>query len=252
MNREIHRNEILAAVAFLIFLAIVYLYIFEPFVKESRYLPTGIGDFRDKSSYSIDPTTILEDVSQGKTDVFERVGASQQTQLIDEPFSWQQGDFVQVARAFNQSVWKEPLSRWRLYSMDFSAPCQDNPSGFNEGNFYYFKTTFHNNGKIRYTTQSFFILLQYGRVNWTGGSNFPHPLFGWENIKLSELQTTAEDALTIADENGGKEARQLVENKCKIHVGLSGDHAWQVFIYSDDINSLIFNMEIDPKSGAIE
>jgi hypothetical protein len=200
----------------------------------------------------MDSDTILDDLEHGNTDVFETSAADSLPQRLEAPFSWQQSDFVLIARAFNQWIWREPLSRWRLYSMNFSAPCQENLMGFNEGNFYYFKTTFRNNGKIRYTTQDFFILAQDGQINWAGGSNFPHPLFGWENIKLSEVQITAEDALAIAEENGGKEARQFVENNCKIHVGLSGDNAWQVFIYSEVDDSLIFRMEIDRKSGKIE
>ena len=252
MNSNLHRNELLAAIGFLLFLAMVYIYVFDPFVRESRYLPTGISDFRDSSSYEMNPATILDDLEHGKTDVFESSSVSQLPQPWKEPVLWQQSDFVQVARAFNQFIWGEPLSGWRLYSMNFVAPCQEDPMGFTAGNFYYFKTSFRNNGKIRYTTQDISLLPRYAKVNWAGGSNFPHPLFGWESIKLSEVQITAEDALTIAEQNGGKEARQLVENRCKVYVGLSSDHAWQVFIFSDDTDSLIFSMEVDPKSGAIE
>ena len=89
-------------------------------------------------------------------------------------------------------------------------------------------------------------------MSWAGGANFAHPLIGWKNIRLSQLQITAEDALTIAEENGGKETRQLVDNECRIHARLAGDHTWQILIYQNDTGSSLFRMVIDPSSGTIE
>jgi len=252
MENVNHRRVIIATVAFFAFLGITYFYIFDPFAGETRYLPVGISDFRDRSSYRIDSETILSSLDLGETDVFTATDTAPQSPLFDEPVLWRQSDFLKVARALNQSIREEPLSGWRLYSMNFSTACQDGLSGFTEGDLYYFKTVFRDNGKIRYTTQDFYITPQYGAVSWAGGSNFPHPLFGWENTKLSRIQIAAEDALTIAEKNGGKETRSLVENKCRIHAGLSGDSNWQVFIYEDDTGASLFRMEIDPSTGEIE
>ena len=252
MDHEHNRRVMIAVAVFLAFLGGFYIYVFDPFVQEARHFPIGIGDFRDRSSYQIDPTTILAALDSGTTDVFTSVDSSQPTPLLEESVSWQQADFLKVARALNSSVQEEPLSGWRLYSMHFSSACQDEPRGFTEGDFYYFKTTFRNNGKIRYATQDFFISPRYGQVTLAGGSNLPHPLFGWKNIRLGRIQITAEDALTIAEENGGKESRLLVGNKCSLHVGLSGDKVWRVYIYHDDTSALIFRMAIDPETGKIE
>lgn len=136
--------------------------------------------------------------------------------------------------------------------MHFSTPCKDDLNGFAEADFYYFKTTFRENGKIRYTTQNYFISPEYEKASWAGGANFPRPLIGWENIRLSQIQITAEDALAIAEAKGGKETRQLVENKCRIHVRLAGDSAWQILIFQNDTGSSLFRMVIDPESGKIE
>ena len=136
--------------------------------------------------------------------------------------------------------------------MHFSQDCQDDPTGFREADFYYFRTAFHNNGKIRYTTQNFFIAPEYGEVIWAGGANFPHPFIGWKNIRLSQIQITAENALAIAEENGGKETRQLVDNECRIHVRLAGDGAWQIVIYQNDTGSSLFRIVIDPETGDIK
>lgn len=250
MDTQYRRRTMIAIAIFLTFLVIGYIYVFDPGQFDS-HLPVGISDFRDTSSYQIDPITILDSIDGGETEVFTPVDSGLQTPLA-ETVSWQQADFIKVARTLNQFVWKEPLSGWRLYSMHFSTACKDNPSGFAEADFYYFQTTFRENGKIRYTTQNFFILPEYGEVSWAGGANFPRPLTGWENIRLSQIQITAEDALAIAEENGGKETRQLVDNQCRIHVRLAGDKTWQVLIYQNDTGSSLFRMVIDPESGKIE
>jgi hypothetical protein len=250
MNTQSHSRTLIVTAIFLTFLVIGYVYVFDP-GQFDRHLPVGISDFRDRSFYRIDTATILDSIDRGETEVFTPQGADQQTPL-DETVSWQQSDFIKVARTLNQFVWKEPLSGWRLYSMHFSADCMDNPTGFAEADFYYFKTAFRDNGKIRYTTQNFFISPEYGEVIWAGGSNFPRPLFGWENIRLSQIQIAAEDALAIAEENGGTETRQLVDNECTIHVRLAGDSTWQILIYQNDTGSSLFRMVIDPESGKIE
>lgn len=250
MNNQNLRRTMIVAVLFLTFLVIGYVYVFDP-GQYDRHLPVGISDFRDRNSYQIDAATILDSIDHGETEVFTPMSVNQQTPL-DKTVSWGQSDFVTVARTLNQFVWKEPLSRWRLYSMHFSADCQDNLTGFAEADFYYFRTTFRDNGKIRYTTQNFFISPEYGEVIWAGGANFPHPLIGWQNIRLSQIQITAEDALTIAEANGGKETRELVNNECSIHIRLIGDSVWQILIYQNDTGSSLFRMAINPESGKIE
>ena len=252
MDHVNNRRVLIAIAIFLTLLGIAYIYVYDPFLPEARSFPVGIGDFRDRNSYRIDPNTIIGALDSGATDIFTPIDSSRPDGVSDEPVSWQQDDFIKVARALNQTVWSEPLSGWKLYSMHFSTACQDDPRGFTEGDFYYFRTTFRDNGKIRFTTQDFFISLPYEQATWAGGANFAHPLFGWENIRLGRIQITAEDALTIAEENGGRESRLLVDNNCSIHMALAGDNVWQVYMYHDDTRALIFRMEIDPSTGQVE
>ena len=250
MNAQIHRRTLIAIAIFLTFLVIGYIYVFDPGEYE-QHLPAGISDFRDRNFYEINTMTILDSINQGETEVFTPNALDQPTPL-EETVLWKQGDFVEVARTLNQFIWKEPSSVWRLYSMHFSTPCKDNLNGFAEGDFYYFKTTFRENGKIRYSTQNFFISPAFGEVIWAGGANFARPLIGWENIRLSEIQIPAEDVLAIAEANGGKETRELVDNQCRIHLRLAGDRRWQVHIYQNDTGSSLFRMVINSASGNIE
>ena len=246
------RRTITAIVVFLIILGALYLYIFEPFAKEGRSLPVGAADFRHQSVYQINPETILESLDQGVSNVFRSQASDTQAQASGNPVLWSQSDYLKVAGVLNQLVWEKPLKEWNLYSMDFVAPCQDQPEGFSLGSFYYFKTTFHRNGRIRYTTQELSISSGSGEASWSAGANFPHPLFGWKKIRANRLAVTAQSALRTAEENGGREARALVENKCKIHVGLTAGANWQVFIYQDVTGAPLFRLEIDPSTGSVE
>ena len=250
MNTQSHSRTIIAVVIFLIFLVVGYVYVFDP-GQDDRSLPVGISDFRDRSFYQIDPATILASIESGETEVFIAQESASQASAKNT-ISWQQADFINLARALNQVVLQEPLSDWRLYSMHFSTPCQDNLTGFAEADFYYFKTAFRENGKIRYTTQNIFISPEYEQVTWARGGNFPHALIGWDYVRLRQIQITAEDALAIAEENGGSETRQLVDNNCRIHARLAADKTWQILIYQNDTGSSLFKLGIDAESGRIK
>ena len=138
--------------------------------------------------------------------------------------------------------------------MDFITACHDNPSGLSIGDFYYFKTTIRSNGRLRYAARELIISPQYGHVIWGDGTYFPYPLpSGWKSVYLEELNITAENALRIADKNGGELVRLSVQNNCNIQVRISGyDPYWRVRITRYDNASEIFEIRIDPYSGNIE
>jgi hypothetical protein len=242
-------------IAVFVLLAILTAYVFyafEPFEDNEKSTPAGIADFNDRKSFQIDPQAILESLNHGKTDVFSPVDASAELSLVKGRVSWLQSDFAKVASTLHEFIRMEPLTGWELHSMIFSATCQDDPIGFSEAHFYYFKTVFHSNGKIRYATEELIISPQYGRVEWAGESEFPRPLFGWKSLKLHEVKISAQRALKIAELYGGKKTRLLVQNRCRIHIGLSGNSNWEVLMYRDETGGLLFRMEIAPQTGRIQ
>jgi len=238
--------------ALLVLLSVLYIYIFDPFTELTLDTPTGMGDFRDRGYYKINPEMILSDLESGKTEVYEVEIATPQSPLFDEPISWHQSDYLRISNSLQEFVWHESLDDWSLYYMDFSTICHDRLSGFGFGEFYYFKTSFLDNGKIRYIARGLQITPQYGDVAWGGRISFPRSLSGWKSIDLSDIKIVAEQALKIAEYNGGKTARLSVHNECKIDVRLSGYTGWEVVMYEIDTGSPIFRMEIDPYSGEIK
>jgi hypothetical protein len=131
--------------------------------------------------------------------------------------------------------------------MTFHIDCQDDLSGLPGGTFSYFRTTL-TKGKIAYTWREMEIDPTYLFVAWGGNAKFAHPLFGWKSIDLSKLQVSAEDAIKIAENNGGREARLNVQNQCGIHLLLMPERykGWLV-----DYQSADFEIMIDPYTGEV-
>ena len=74
---------------------------------------------------------------------------------------------------------------------------------------------------------------------------------GMDKIDLQKLRFTADDALRMADENGGKTARLADQNKCEMDLVLYGDSQWGWYIFHDDEGSFIFDTHINPYTGNI-
>ncbi|SRR6266498_3364901 len=215
--------------------------------------PNTFSDFGDKRYFTIDPETVLVDLDHGKTDVFTPEIATPENPIFEKPIDWQQSDYLKIANALNQFVWNETLESWSLYYVNFNTACHNNLKGFGVAEIAYFKTIPYDALQKDYTVRAFQITPQYGYVVSSGGANFPQPLFDkWKSVNLNKLRIFAEEALKIAEENGGEAARLSVQNQCTINVRLSGSAGWKVFIYADDTGSSIFRMEIDPYTGKIK
>jgi hypothetical protein len=251
MNKK---RKIIATSAVLVTLLIAsrIVYVYDLLTENVQEYPYGATDFGDRGGYSINSETILSSLEDGNANVFTPEMATPSVPIFEEPISWSQADYLKIADALNEFVWNEPLDDWKLFSMDFITACHDDPRGFGLGDLYFFKTIFHKNGKLGETGRGYLISPQYGDVEWGGRQNFPYPFpSGWKSVDLEKVKITAEDALRIADENGGRKSRMSVQNQCKINVSLSGYTNWEVYIYSYKTGNSIFRMVIDPYTGKV-
>ncbi len=103
---------------------------------------------------------------------------------------------------------------------------------------------------LEYTTREILVYPENGEVSWGDGAMFPHPLFGWKSANLRQTTIGAEDALGVAEANGGQAYRESIENTCQTFVGLSGDRGWYI-TYVGKGGSLGLALQIDPYSGKI-
>jgi hypothetical protein len=209
----------------------------------------------DRGFFLIDPVTILDSLRSGQKVVFRPYTEQQDGEAPNFAFNgrinWDQGEYLMVVDALNQFVWKDKLSDWKIYEMTFLLGCRENPSGFENGSFTFFKTKINDNGKKVYTVRDFFVEPEYMYVEWRSGADYPRPLLGWRSINLDNLKINALEALKTAEENGGRNTRLKFSNNCMIQISLAPHlHAgWEVSYSIETLPE--FTISIDPISGKI-
>jgi hypothetical protein len=211
--------------------------------QEISYPDVLLSGYPDTGSYKFDSETILEALDRGDLDVF----VPSSTPLAHPiPSSWKQTDYLTIANALHRYVWKETLEDLTLHDLMFYGDCQSDPIKFDVINFTYYKTI----PILQYTARMIVIYPLNGEVAWGGGANYPRSIFEkWKGINLQMLKITADDALQIAEDNGGREAHLSINNGCRVHISLSSnDQYWHV-TYSDERAYNIFEIIIDAYTG---
>lgn len=252
MNKITKRKWMILIIILLITTEGIYAY--DPFSSgNKRPLSLSSPSYKETGLFGIDPGTILSSLEKGMSDVF-----LPDSRLLDDRYSgpitynkpvvWSQADNLKIVSALNTYVWKDTLNDWKLFRMIFNVVCQDNINGLPGGIFTYFATTF-DKGKIIDTWREVEIDPEYSLVAWGGGAKFPHPILGRKDIDLSRLKVTAEEAIRIAEENGGRNIRLKAKNQCSIHLTLLPEvyKGWQVTYNTTDA----FEIFIDPYTGEI-
>jgi len=215
-----------------------------------RYLFTEEGrDFIGAESYSINPDTILEDLSQGKTDVF-----TPQEELPDEKtreyIQWTLADYDLIAQALHELVWEEPQDEWKMSLIDFDWDCEYIDKGPYMALFRFFKVEKLRERKSRFVSDLYVHPLK-DNVYATMWEDYPR-LCCWDVIDPAKLGVSAEEALDIAEKNGGAESRTAVENSCQISVVLNP--AWPAYggwhVRYSHLGT-IDEYYIDPKTGEV-
>jgi len=219
--------------------------------NEHNKYPSTIGIFNETGSVTINPTTILDSLNRGEINVFAPIVATPSDNAILPPGSiqWSQSDYLKVANALSQYVWNATFENWLVYYLAFGNECQNNLGGFDFAEIIYYKTIGVGWQKM-YTARYIQINPLAGIVSWGGETDFPIS-DGWAAIDLTEFTITADDALRIAEENGGKDARLRSGNECTILISIpnhNDDTNWNVGYYY----GINFEIIVDPYSGKYE
>ncbi len=205
-------------------------------------------------SFTIQADSILASLAAGKDNVFMPFLANTDTTdptypLQQNAITWRQADCLEVANAVFDYVWKEPAAGWRVYGLSFDRACQDNPSGFADGTIAYFKSV-----RSGYTFRIIKMDPQSNEVDWGGDSFiYDRPILGWASIDVARQKFTADDALKLAEANGGKAAREAAGNRCRIMLVLFGDNrfGWDVYYDMYDAPLSSFSISVNPYGGGV-
>ena len=234
-------------------LGIIFAYDLNLSNDESMRDPANLSSYPDRGYFKIDPETILTSLAQGNSEVFaplpENLNSVQSSSNVS--FSWTQSNFLEVASALVQRVWKDPMSMkdWSIYFILFQTDCRDNINGFDFAAITYFKLTTME-GRTVYVTRHIDVVPYDTVVRWGDGAWYPVPILQkWKSVNLAEARFTAEDALQIAEKHGGKEARLNAENNCLLQVDSPQNSDYKNWYLSYLIRPDFVNYAIDLDTG---
>ncbi len=218
--------------------------------------PLHFSQYYDYGYYEIYPETILGSLNRGVTEVFTPASEEiwDRGEQYDEAFHWSQSDYLTIANAFSQEVWHESWDpkEWKVLYLSLHQSCEDNPQGFYDFSIVYFKNLGMGFLDRQYQTRLIDIIPWQGLIRW-GEASFSDALLpGWGNASLNNFKITADDALLIAERNGGGKLRQEDNNQCRISVWLNNyppvtgytNNNWLVDYGMGD-----FSIYINPYSG---
>jgi hypothetical protein len=209
--------------------------------------------------YSIDPKSIMGDLDNGKEPVFTP-SVSYPTALPDDKKSpvsvyWGQEDYLRIVRALFKENWKESFDAQNIYSMMFMRDCgETEPYKFSSTDFVFYRNPpgLVLGKRIEYLVQ---INQTNNMVSATQAEDSPN-INKYAPVNLKRYRIPAEQALGIAEKNGGLEVRQKNANDCTIIVYTNGsdDKDWAVSYMNRRNGPMqsVFIIHIDPSSGATE
>lgn len=202
--------------------------------------------------YAFDPNLILQEISQHPQDAFITIEVKPQLIPLSQraKVKWIQKDYMQIAAALFKVVWEETLDEWELNSLHFRLGCDNTENGFQQASFSLFKVVKIHEKPSR-IERKISINLGNNSVSILEYEYYPK-VTDWPSAKFSQLKISADDALLIAEKNGGKEKRLVVENKCDIVILLSpGSASFDGWLasYIQDGSTNLFRLEIDPLTG---
>jgi hypothetical protein len=218
-------------------------------IRKGRDYPVGTSDFNETGAYQIDSSKTLIDLNNGVNDILTPVSyeSSLESSGNDSQVKWSFSDYLKVANVVKLQTWNDEMKDWSIYRMIFTTSCSDSAVGFSTGDFIFFRPTATETGNM-YEVREISISPLHDSVEWGAGNYYPKPLFGWSEIDLDKI-ISADDALQIAENNGGKIARLEVNNVCDIFLSYNPNINSDNWILAmSHYNQLpnIFKIEINP------
>jgi hypothetical protein len=174
---------------------------------------------RDES-YSMDSAIIIDSLKQGREDNFSLLTeTSSDNHATAFPVDWNQDDFMDVAKAFHQFVWKESISEWKLEKMTFNLRCDEIEFGAQGAMFTFFINEKDNGIDVLMSRQLYITPVE--NLAELLETKYQPVYERRMAIDFSKVDITVEKALMIAETNGGTEFRQEVNDNCAINVQLN-------------------------------
>jgi hypothetical protein len=214
--------------------------------QEDLRMPVSLGSYSGYGDYKIDPQTILISLEQGNTNVFEPLLEDPRDveELTNIYISWTQADFMKIFSALSKLVWEDSMDPkvWSVYAIDFSGGCIEEICELDDARIVYFKTT-----GISYIVRFMDIQPYFGLVRWGDEASYRQPIFDkWKAVEFATSNVTADDALKIAEKNGGRKRRFETFDRCPVYISSS---RWSPESWTVSCTPNVYDFLIDLDTG---
>lgn len=206
--------------------------------------------------YAINPATTLISISQGQIeDAFIPHSAETFDENNKQTIHWSADEYFLVAWSLNQVVGNGSVDDWNIKRVIFDYDCVNTGMGFERGRIRLFKVGIIAGKESR--TVLDIDLMPTNKVIRIGEGIYSPIVEKWDALDLNNIKISAEQAIKIAEQNGGKNARNKVANECFVSIdlltgGLVGYNGWTVsYRVFNAYSSLetMFEVLIDPQNG---
>ncbi len=205
---------------------------------------------------AIDPDKILQLISQNPGQAFTPISDLDYPAYRDsvseiEPVLWGQSDYLSIVKTFFQVNWKDTIADWKIKDFLFHLSCDNAQVSLHpqSAQLKLYQVNNHDTGTDSRIERYIFISPHESLLEW-GETEYSPDYSSHRYYDLSQVKISAEEALRIAEDNGGRDYRLSQNNECSISVFLKysnwplTDYNWRVY-YSRD-----YSIEVDKRSGA--
>lgn len=210
--------------------------------------------------FTIDPLTLMNAINQSnKENLFNsRAPFTDQSEMWSLPEEktvyWKQNDYFQIAQALNEYLGNEPLENWKIKMVSLDYDCTDTGLGFTRGYFRFFKI--NQSEKQGTRTVLTMDIMPWRKIIRAYEAVYSPILENWDSLDFQKIKISSKQAIEIAENNGGIDARNKIANKCFVTISMiapgSGYGGWTVNYSAVNENSAsedVYKVLIDPQDG---
>ena len=210
-----------------------------------------VTEYQEEKYYLLNPERVLDDLDNGTPITLSPISESLKIPPVpNKSYSWRQFDFLKLAVYIDDYAWKDNrYNNWMVSNILFRGDCATANLGFDTFSIRYSHLSKSNDIVSRLVG----VFLTINRVE-TGQDVLPSiPFWDFGLFPIDSVEITADTALRIADENGGRKAREFAKNECYANVDFfSKKGGWRVEYKERKSGESIFLIFVDSTTGKVK
>lgn len=202
----------------------------------------GERKFVEDKIYIFNAGTIFQEISLGKTNLFTL--SKRNPNYRERDITWDSKDYLVISTSFANQAWGENISSWNFEEVRFYVKNDGDGYVFSDGGVIVFQDTIKDNKVVFREVRRIDITPSRNTILLTIFNNSSY--YQWQGLKQRyalnlDHVISAEEALVIAEANGGKEFMANFQNDIGISMYLeatNGGGVWKIYYFSPENNRL--------------